>query len=67
MKIEELPIFTGKKVDSDEYVSGTGFYRGVLTDEPMSVGECRNVNIIIENGTMWHIDISTLSIEFPSK
>ena len=67
MKIEELPVYSAKKVDSDEYVTGTGFYRGVLTDEPMTVGDCRIVNIIIENGTMWHIDLSTLSIKFPDK
>lgn len=67
MKIEDLPVYKAKKVDSDEYITGTGFYRGVLTDEPLSLGECRIVNIIIENGAMWHIDISTLTIELPNK
>ena len=67
MKIEDLPVFTAKKVDSDEYITGTGFYRGILTDEPLSLGECRIMNIIIENGTMWHIDVSTLTIEFSIK
>lgn len=67
MKIEDLPVYKARKVDSDEYVTGTGFYRGVLTDEPVSLGDCRIANIIIENGTMWHVDVSTLTIHFPNK
>lgn len=65
MKIEDLPVYKARKVDSDEYVTGTGFYRGVLTDEPVCLGYCRIANIIIENGTMWHVDVSTLTIHFP--
>lgn len=67
MKIEDLPVYKARKVDSDEYVTGTGFYRVVLTDEPMSLGDAIIANIIIENETMWHVDVSTLTINFPDK
>ena len=44
MKIEEFPSYTAKKVDSDEYVTGTGFYRDALIDEPMTICDCRSTS-----------------------
>ena len=60
-----IPIYRAKKIDSDKYVEGTGFYKGVFEDKAMCLGNCRIQNIIIERGTMWHIDPSTLAIHFP--
>lgn len=48
-------LFKGTRADDNKEIIGTGFYKGVQTTEPMSLGECKNLNIIIKDGDMFHV------------
>ena len=47
-------LFRGKRVDNGEWVYGY-YAKTTLTDSPMCIGDCRINNLVIENGTMWHV------------
>lgn len=53
--------FRGKRVDNGEWVYG-GFYRGVMpeTENPFSLDNARIKTIIIQEGTYYHVDPSTV-------
>lgn len=51
--------FRGKQIDSDEWVYGH-YYNDVLTEEPFCLNDCRIVCVIIVDGTMWHVEPSTV-------
>jgi uncharacterized phage protein (TIGR01671 family) len=53
--------FRGKRVDNGEWVYG-GFYRGVMpeTENPFSLDNARIKRIIIQEGTYYHVDPSTV-------
>jgi hypothetical protein len=53
-------LFKAKRTDNDEWVEGY-YANTILTDNPISIGDCRINHLIIENGTMWHIKDSTVS------
>ena len=51
--------FRGKRTDNGEWVYGY-FYKGVLTDQPLALSDARICNIIISDGTMFHVDPNTV-------
>ena len=53
--------FRGKRIDTGEWVYG-GFYRGVMpeTENPFSLDNARIKTIIIQEGTYYHVDPSTV-------
>lgn len=51
--------FRGKQVSDGTWVYGY-FAKTTLTDEPMCVGDCRICNLIIKDGTYFHVDPATV-------
>lgn len=51
----------GKRVDNGEWVYG-GFYQGIMseTNNPFSIDNARIKNIIITEGTYYHVDPKTV-------
>lgn len=46
--------YRGKRSDNGEWVYGY-YYHGVLTDDPLCVGDCRNRHVIMLDGTFYHV------------
>jgi hypothetical protein len=58
--------FKGKRTDNGEHVEGTGYYKGVMTDEPLCLGDARICHVIISDGTYYHIDQESIEIIYPT-
>jgi uncharacterized phage protein (TIGR01671 family) len=51
--------FRGKRIDNGEWVYGY-YYKGVLEANPICVGDCRIHNVIILDGTYYHVKPETV-------
>jgi hypothetical protein len=50
----ELKPYRGIDIETGEFREGY-YYHGVMTDQPLCLGDCRRVHVIIIDGVFYHV------------